>query len=396
MPRRALVVFVVCLLGTLACYSGPAPLDGQSRGSTGVEAGAGTLEMSGSQSGTATGVECTPTEQGVRDAILIPACATEGCHDAVAVAAGLDLSVPDLTAALVGVEAATCEGQTLVVPGDPGRSFLFDKLQAQPMCGTRMPVVASLSDDEIACIEAWIEEAESTCETCGEPTCVELQTSPSHCGACENACPDGVACVEGACVCPGATVLCDGVCVDTESDPTHCGACGQACDDGLFCAAGSCTDDCGDLSECSGACVDVDSNALHCGGCDSPCGDGEACQSGQCGCDAPPTSYAADVEPFIVADCATNGCHRPMGMNPGSEGLDLSTGAGYDALVGVAAVQCGERMLVEPGSPGTSYLYDKVRGINLCQGSIMPKMGPGLTTEQLQTMADWICSGAAP
>ena len=142
--------------------------------------------------------------------------------------------------------------------------------------------------------------------------------------------------------------------------------------------------------------MDIDVNPLHCGGCSSPCAAAEVCEGGQCGCDAPPTSYADDIEPFIVATCATNGCHRPMGPNPGSEGLSLTSGVGYDALVGVPAAQCGGRLLVDPGAPGSSYLYDKVRGVNLCQGTQMPKMGPGLSAAQLQLISDWICTGAAP
>lgn len=339
---------------------------------------------------------CVPTEDGVRQAILIPACATAGCHDADAVAGGLDLTVTDLEGTLVGALSGTCEGQLLVSPGDPEGSFLFDKLQAQPACGASMPIAERLPPEDIACIAEWIEGVEATCETCGEDTCVELQTSTAHCGACDNPCPQGVACVEGVCACPQETVLCDGSCVDVASDPAHCGGCGDACDERLFCADGSCVDDCGALTECSGACVDLTDNALHCGGCDVTCADGEVCVSGQCGCDAPPTSYAEDIEPFIVAECATNGCHRPMGMNPGSEGLDLSSGAGYTALVDVPAVQCANRPLVDPGRPGNSYLYDKVRGVNLCQGSIMPKMGPGLTAQELQLVSDWICAGAAP
>ena len=122
----------------------------------------------------------------------------------------------------------------------------------------------------------------------------------------------------------------------------------------------------GSLTECDGACVDLQTNALHCGGCDSPCGSEEPCIDGGCACDARPSSYAVGVEPILVDNGTGMGCHSPM---DGAEGLDLSAGAGYDALVGVPAVQCGARMLVEPGSPGSSYLYDKVLGVDLCSGT---------------------------
>lgn len=74
----------------------------------------------------------------------------------------------------------------------------------------------------------------------------------------------------------------------------------------------------------------------------------------------------------------------------------LSKRAGYDALVGVPSGQCGDRMLVEPGEPGASYLLDKVRGVDLCAGTKMPKVGPGLTAAQVTAISQWICAGADP
>ena len=87
------------------------------------------------------------------------------------------------------------------------------------------------------------------------------------------------------------------------------------------------------------------------------------------------------------------GCHG--GVVP-AEGLDLRVGAGYDDLVGVPSGQCGDRMLVEPGEPGASYLLDKVRGVDLCAGTKMPKVGPGLSAAQITAISQWICNGAVP
>ncbi len=85
-----------------------------------------------------------------------------------------------------------------------------------------------------------------------------------------------------------------------------------------------------------------------------------------------------------------------MGPNDGAADLDLSAGAGYAELVDVASTQCADRLLVDPGSPGSSYLRDKLLGINLCSGTAMPKSGPGPSAGELQIVTDWICSGAAP
>src|SRR5690606_31032698 len=52
-------------------------------------------------------------------------------------------------------------------------------------------------------------------ELCGEE-CVDLQRDVAHCGACEQACPAGDRCRDGACEldpCEGGTTECEEVCV---------------------------------------------------------------------------------------------------------------------------------------------------------------------------------------
>ncbi len=339
---------------------------------------------------------CVPTEDGVRQAVLELHCSLPGCHDSATAAGALDLTGDNLEGRLALTPSGTCDGQTLLVPGDPAASFLFSKLGNTAECGDPMPPVGALDPALVDCVAEWINAANASCETCGGMTCIDLDSTAEHCGDCQNSCPPSVACVDSECACPEGTRHCGDACVDPLSDPDHCGGCDGPCDEGLFCLAGGCSSDCAGLSECDGACVNLDDNQLHCGDCDSPCPAGESCIGGSCGCDAPPTSYAADVEPFIVPNCAGMGCHRPMGPNDGAEGLNLSSGAGYAALVEVPSSQCGARMLVASGSPSTSYLVDKITGTNLCSGSKMPKNGPGLTPDQRQTLSNWICSGAAP
>jgi hypothetical protein len=77
------------------------------------------------------------------------------------------------------------------------------------------------------------------------------------------------------------------------------------------------------------------------------------------------------------------------------QGLNLSTGKSYAAMVNVLASQCRDgRKRVVPGSPSTSYVVQKVLGMNICGGSQMPKAGQGLPTAQMTTIVNWICSGA--
>jgi len=78
--------------------------------------------------------------------------------------------------------------------------------------------------------------------------CVNTQTSPAHCGDCDEACPVGAQCVAGGCQCPGSQVECNGACIDPNSDDDYCGAtldcqganAGQMCAQDYSCTAGTC------------------------------------------------------------------------------------------------------------------------------------------------------------
>jgi hypothetical protein len=77
------------------------------------------------------------------------------------------------------------------------------------------------------------------------------------------------------------------------------------------------------------------------------------------------------------------------------QGLNLTAGNSYSNLVNVAASECTDgRKRVAPGSPSTSYLVQKMIGVNMCSGSQMPKQGQGVPSAETQTIANWICIGA--
>ena len=90
--------------------------------------------------------------------VLADRCAGMGCHSFPVAAAGLDLTAGNAYAELVDVPSSQCNMRMRVAPGQPGASYLLDKLQGINLCfGTKMPKTGgSLSPAEIAAISEWI------------------------------------------------------------------------------------------------------------------------------------------------------------------------------------------------------------------------------------------------
>jgi hypothetical protein len=79
------------------------------------------------------------------------------CHRGAASDSGLDLESP-VYDKLVARAARTAAGQVLVVPGDPGMSFLYQKLsQPSPRAGNSMPPGEPLPAEMIDRVRAWIQ-----------------------------------------------------------------------------------------------------------------------------------------------------------------------------------------------------------------------------------------------
>jgi len=350
----------------------------------------------GSTSSGSTSPQCSPTSASIQTTIFKASCDGVGCHGSKNPAAGLDL-VDNSPDALMGASSALCTGWSLVVPGSPEKSLLYQKLTAKvPVCGDPMPLAGHLSDSSTRCVGDWITKmgaAGGGCEKCGGTECVALASDPVHCGACDKACPAGVACVNGACSCPSGTELCGSSCADVATDTQNCGKCGSVCAAKQVCLQGKCASGCGALMQCGTTCADVATDANNCGTCGTQCGAGEACIDGACQCAASgPVSFKTDVAPILASACTAAGCHS--GNKP-KESLALDMAKSYAELVNVSTSECsGTRKLVVPGRPGSSYLMQKLLGVSMCTGTQMPKAGQSLAQKQLDLISGWICSGA--
>jgi hypothetical protein len=345
------------------------------------------------------GPPCPTSIDEVVSQVFELSCVDAGCHGSNDRAAGLDLQASSLELELFGKEAALCDAEVRVVPGDAASSYLMDKLRGTG-CGAQMPIGAPLPNETIDCIAAWIDglDPAGACETCGAGLlCIDLATDPANCGSCGNVCPAAASCTNGSCTCPGSESICNESCVDLMSDRMNCGSCGTDCGD-LFCLEGQCSSDCGGLTECSGACVDLSSDPKHCGVCGNPCGTGSSCIDSECQCGDTAVSLANDVQPVFTANCASSGCHdgnnRPgggPGASAGATSLDLRAGNTLQSLLDTTT-PCGPVLV--PGDVGASVLVGKIDGSELCMGSLMPKGNGSLTTQEIDLIATWVCQGA--
>ncbi len=105
-----------------------------------------------------------------------------------------------------------------------------------------------------------------------------------------------------------------------------------------------------------------------------------------------PLSYARDIEPIMVRECAD--CH---GAEKPKAELDLSPGHGLTALTGKKSIQV-DMPLVSPGDPAGSYLWLKLSH-TATKGKGMPRTLFGdkkLPKELLDLVQRWIVEGAKP
>ncbi len=104
-------------------------------------------------------------------------------------------------------------------------------------------------------------------------------------------------------------------------------------------------------------------------------------------------SYAADVEPVVLEKCA--GCHTvEKPKNP----LALDKGTGYGHLVERPSKLEPDKVLVVPGDPDASYLWQKLMHTTK-EGKGMPRTMFGakkLPEEELELFRRWIETGARP
>jgi hypothetical protein len=155
--------------------------------------------------------------------------------------------------------------------------------------------------------------------------------------------------------CSAGQVTCDGGCTNTQTDAENCGACNNRCPTGNACMAGVCRVACvAGQTLCAGGCADTLTSNLHCGACGNACGAGEQCMAGAarspaarrrwCAAPSAPSSRATPTTAACAAVCPTGcfdgACARVDTLEAGeSTTTARATRAGASSAGGVTAQQ---------------------------------------------------------
>ena len=92
----------------------------------------------------------------IQTQILNVSCASAGCHSGATPPAGLDLTASAF-ARLVNVASVEVPTLRRIVPGDPGNSYLIQKIEGTAAVGARMPFGGPFLDaTTLSRIRAWV------------------------------------------------------------------------------------------------------------------------------------------------------------------------------------------------------------------------------------------------
>jgi len=109
----------------------------------------------------------TPDLQSIQEKVFTPICTQ--CHVGAGAPAGLRLDAAGSYGALVGVPSSEVPSLLRVKPGDPGSSYLVQKLEGRAAVGDRMPLgQPALPDATIAVIRQWIADGAPNVAVAGD------------------------------------------------------------------------------------------------------------------------------------------------------------------------------------------------------------------------------------
>jgi N-acetylneuraminic acid mutarotase len=188
--------------------------------------------------------------------------------------------------------------------------------------------------------------ADGRLDCTSDPGCESSADSSLTCGNCSTECVGGQVCDGADCVdhCPANTEPCSGSCVDTDSNPQHCGACDSPVDANQQCVDGSpeCLVGYGDCTGEAGCETDLQSDPTHCGACDKACMPGAVCASGVCVCapSMPNDCGNACQECCTAQDCSDGDACTSESCNDGICELSARCAGGGLCCAGQGCYEC--------------------------------------------------------
>lgn len=103
-----------------------------------------------------------------------------------------------------------------------------------------------------------------------------------------------------------------------------------------------------------------------------------------------PTFTRVQAE-IYAPSCAFSSCH---GGGSAEGGLDLSEELAYERTVNVNSTTYTSRILIVPGDPTNSYLFQRCAAVEDAGPPMPYGFVDGLAAEPLQLLSDWISAGA--
>jgi hypothetical protein len=347
----------------------------------------------------------------IQDNVFTPICTA--CHVGATAPQGLRLDAANSYGLLVGVASAQAPTVLRVAPGNPGASYLIQKLEGTATVGGRMPLNGTpLAQGDIDIIRQWITDG---AQAAPPPPAAPIRMSslsplpesvltalPASITAMFDRAPDASTVNSGTFLVDrsgGDGTFEDGneVAVTAASITVPAANTSSAVFDLAGAPAADDTYRVRLLGAAAGNVQDADANALDGEFSGSfPSGDGTA------GGDFVATFLVSATEPTLTSiqtnvftpRCA--GCHT--GPAPGAlpAGMDLSSAAASHAsLVGVASIEVPSLQRVSAGDPANSYLIHKLEGTQTV-GARMPLTGQPLDHTTITIIRLWITDGANP
>ena len=289
---------------------------------------------------------------------------------------------------------ADCSGKQC---GDDGCGGSCGSCSGSDQCDSTTGMCVAMCTPSCAGVVCGDDGCGGTCDSCGSgtmcdvgsgqcvcaPDCSGKECGDDGCGGSCGMCTGGLLCNTNLSMCVSS---CTGDCSGKMCGDDGCGTSCGSCSNGDVCNQGVCEAPC--APQCDGLMCGDDG----CGGSCGSCLGGQQCNGGT-SCDYPTVTFGAVYTILMNYGCGGVGCHDGLKAKPP---LDLSDQAtAYASLVNQNATGagCTSDVFVVPGDPDQSYLVSKVTGVGIC-GSKMPKGGPFLTTDDVNTIRAWIGSGA--